>query len=242
VEVKYPKGFPQDHVTLVEIERIRADREVNWRDSAAIQSVSELQHRGLRWVCRILGAFCHQACELGHRRHWTLMQIRAEVENFRLDLVRYVHFTVGSARLGWVDRVFGTTIDTEVRRGIENSEEWHGYLDELSALAEALAPSEDQMARPDVTVDRCGSQASTGASGAPVWTDPSSRETRLEQFRVEHDLTIADIARSAKVHKPDFQKWRSGELKEESVMSRRIESVLSGKRPVLRKRPDELLD
>ena len=38
------------------------------------------------------------------------MQIRAEVENFRLELVRYVHFTVPDRQFRWVDRVFGTIL------------------------------------------------------------------------------------------------------------------------------------
>lgn len=244
MDFKYPKGFPQDHQTLVEVERIRADRELRLSDPAAIQSASELQRRGLRWVCRILGAFCHQACELGKRRDWTLMQIRAEVENFRLDLVRHVHFTVGNGQLGWVDRVFGTSIDTEVRRAIENSEEWQRYRDELSVMADALAASENQrqMAGRDVTVATGRSQISTDERAAPMRSEAGSRERRLEQFKAEHGLTFADIARSAGVHKADFQKWRNGKLAPESVMSERIESVLSGKLPLRRKRPNQPAD
>jgi hypothetical protein len=230
VDLKYPKGFPKDHLTLVEGERIRADRELRLSDPAANESASELERRGLRWVCRILGAFCHEACELGKRRYWTLMQIRAEVENFRLELVRYVHFTVGGRRLGWVDRVFGTSIDAEVRRGIENSGEWQRYQDELSIVADALAGSEyqRQMSGRNVTVGTGSSPAN--ARAALMTSEAGFRERRLAQFKAEHGVTLADIARAAGVHKPEFQKWRKGDLNDESVMSHRIESVLSGKR------------
>lgn len=241
MDLKYPKAFPQDHQSLVEVERIRADRDLRLSDPAAIGSASELQRRGLRWVCRVLGAFCHQACELGKLRCWTLMQIRAEVEAFRLDLVRHVHFTVSNEQLRWVDRVFGTSIDIDVRRGIENSEEWQGYLNELSIVAEAFAASRNQTGRAecDVAVGKVGSQPPTDARAALVSSEAGSRERRLEHFRAERGVTFADIARSAEVHKAEFQEWRSGKLKAESVMSQRIESVLSGRRPLRRKQPNQ---
>src|ERR1051326_533809 len=58
---------------------------------------------------------------------------------------------------------------------------------------------------------------------------PSSREGRLQAFiRANPGTTLADIKHSARVHTPDFQNWRGGDLKPESVMSGRIEDVLSG--------------
>jgi hypothetical protein len=162
------------------------------------------------------------------------MEIRSKVENFRLELVRYVHFTVGSRRLGWVDRVFGTSIDVEVRRHIENSEEWQRYQDELSVVAEALAASEYQ--RQTSGGDVGTGSSLTNAEATLMTSDTGLRERRLEKFKAEHDLALADITRAAGVHKADFQKWRKGNLDAESVMSQRIESVLSGKRPVRKKR------
>jgi hypothetical protein len=47
---------------------------------------------------------------------------------------------------------------------------------------------------------------------------------------------LADIRYSANVHKPDFQTWRRGEMQSTSVMSERIEDVLSGKSE-LKKKP-----
>ena len=241
MDLKYPKAFPPDYQTLVEVERIRADRDLRLSDPASIESASELQRKGLRWVCRVLGAFCHQACELGKLRRWTLMQIRAEVHEFRLDLVRHVHFTVGNGQLCWVDRVFGRSIDTDVRRAIENSDEWQRYLDELSAVAEALvaSPNRTGTAECDVNVGKVGSPPSTDARAPLVSSEAGSREARLEQFRAEQGVTFADIARSAKVYKPDFQAWRSGRLGADSVMSQRIESVLNGRLPLQRKQPND---
>jgi hypothetical protein len=136
-----------------------------------------------------------------------------------------------------VDRVFGTSIDTDVRRAIENSEEWQRYLDELSIVAEALAASRNRtgMAECENTVVNVGSPHSTDARAALVSSEAGSREGRLEQFRAEQGVTIADIARSAKVYKSDFQAWRSGKLGADSVMSQRIESVLNGRRPLQKK-------
>jgi hypothetical protein len=59
-----------------------------------------------------------------------------------------------------------------------------------------------------------------------------AREARLQAFIRRHSTTIAAVCDAAHVHKPDMQRWRRGELSEDSVMSQRIENVLSGKTPL----------
>jgi hypothetical protein len=51
----------------------------------------------------------------------------------------------------------------------------------------------------------------------------------LQAFIHQHDTSIAAVSEAAAVHKPDMQHWRHDELSDDSVMSRRIENVLSGK-------------
>jgi hypothetical protein len=64
-----------------------------------------------------------------------------------------------------------------------------------------------------------------------------TRADRLSHFmRVHPGTTYAGIKYSAGVHTADFQDWRRDRLKSESVMSQRIEKVLSGETP-LRKKP-----
>jgi len=58
------------------------------------------------------------------------------------------------------------------------------------------------------------------------------REARLQEFRKEHDVSIAALSRAAKVHKPEMKLWRHGELGRKSVMAKRIEDVLSGVTPL----------
>jgi len=55
------------------------------------------------------------------------------------------------------------------------------------------------------------------------------REVRLQAFIHQHNTSIAAVSEAAAVHKPDMQHWRHDELSDDSVMSRRIENVLSGK-------------
>ena len=60
----------------------------------------------------------------------------------------------------------------------------------------------------------------------------------LSRFIQQHPgTTFADIKHSANVHTADFQKWRRGKLKPDSVMSKRIEDVLSGATPLKKKPP-----
>jgi hypothetical protein len=145
MHLEYPRGFPQDRQFLVEVEKIRADRDfesteqsVGRRDQAL--SFTELEQRALRWVCRVLGAFAYQACELGKNGSWTLLQIGPAVEEFRLQLIRKVNFRMTDGRLRCVDRVFGTEILPEVRHSIEDSVEWRRYRDELLEVAEGYTP------------------------------------------------------------------------------------------------------
>jgi hypothetical protein len=70
---------------------------------------------------------------------------------------------------------------------------------------------------------------------AEVRSAPISREERLQAFVSAHvGYTLADIRRSASVHKPEFRSWRKDELRDTSVMSRRIEDVLGGRLPLQR--------
>jgi hypothetical protein len=75
-------------------------------------------------------------------------------------------------------------------------------------------------------------------TGESVGAPDSSPENRLSRFMQEHPgTTLSDIRYSAGVYKPEFQDWRRGKLKVESVMSKRIEDVLSGATPVKKKPP-----
>lgn len=55
------------------------------------------------------------------------------------------------------------------------------------------------------------------------------RETALQAFVRNHKTTIAAVSRAAGVDKKNLLQWRHGKLADGSVMSRRIEDVLSGK-------------
>ncbi len=73
---------------------------------------------------------------------------------------------------------------------------------------------------------------------AEVGSEPLSREERLQAFIVAHPgTTLADIKYSARVHTSEFQDWRNDRLKQESVMSQRIEDVLSGATQLKKKPP-----
>jgi hypothetical protein len=68
-------------------------------------------------------------------------------------------------------------------------------------------------------------------------------EDRLSRFRQEHPgATLADVKYSANVHTAEFQDWRRGKLKPDSVMSERIEKVLAGIAPLKKKPPKPRLE
>jgi hypothetical protein len=68
-------------------------------------------------------------------------------------------------------------------------------------------------------------------------------EDRLSRFRQEHPgATLVDVKYSANVHTAEFQDWRRGKLKPDSVMSERIEKVLAGIAPLKKKPPKPRLE
>ena len=84
-----------------------------------------------------------------------------------------------------------------------------------------------------------GALIRTGDAGGAMDADPvpaetlaRDREARLQAFLTANSTTVAAVSEAAAVHKPDMQHWRHEELSEDSVMSRRIESVLAGKTPL----------
>jgi hypothetical protein len=114
--------------------------------------------------------------------------------------------------------------------------EWGGKLDLQHS-------KEDRGAQqPTGEPTRAGDAHNSTQSSSAAWL-AGSPEDRLQAFIGAHPgTTLADIKYSARVHTPDFQDWRGGHVKQQSVMSKRIEDVLSGttqleKKP-RKRRPD----
>ena len=220
LKLVYPAQFPPERQAAVEFESMRAARDLGLPADTAAVSLAELRQGALRWVCRVLGVFAGQACEMAKAKLWTVKQVGDAVADFRLQLVQAAHFRLADARLGWVDHVFGTYVSPEIYRQIENSEEVQRFQNEFLELAEQATRNTDLSPETDEARE----------------VDP---EAWLKDFLAAHpEATYADIKYSAKVHTADFQKWRKGQLKRSSVMADRIEKVLSGQLP-LKKKPTQ---
>jgi hypothetical protein len=63
-------------------------------------------------------------------------------------------------------------------------------------------------------------------------SETRSREERLQAFVSGNDTSIAPVCRAAVIYKPQMQEWRHNLLDDTSIMSKRIEDVLSGNTPV----------
>jgi hypothetical protein len=115
------------------------------------------------------------------------------------------------------------------------SAETTGGVDGRSSQAEpAVAPptvteAELPVVRGEATPHETTDATAATASGKGI---ADAREPRLRAFIRRHNTTIAAVSEAAVVHKPDMQHWRHEELSGDSVMSQRIEDVLSGKTPL----------
>ena len=203
MELEYPQGIPAESKALIELERFRADKEFREQGQPGT-----LEHRALRWVCRVLGSFAQQACELARTGQWTPREVREAVNAFRLSVVQTAHFALLDGRRGWVDRVFGDSIDLKVRQAIENSPEWQQYQDALLKVAEDRARPRNPLRETGLGGERTAATQDGGLLAAGLADDSASRKQRLNEFLREHKATIADIVRSSGVYKPDFYGWR----------------------------------
>lgn len=66
-------------------------------------------------------------------------------------------------------------------------------------------------------------------------TFDAKREALLQEFLQRNNTSVAAVCRAARVAKADLLRWRHGQMKSTSVMAIRIESVLSGRTPLLPK-------
>jgi hypothetical protein len=133
--------------------------------------------------------------------------------------------------------------ESQVRTGLFRVEtaEWLARLLEVSPELVSATQANDQPTSPvlqsevsDELVDIGASDGSPTTEGADLAGTP---EDRLSRFMQKHPgTTYADIKFSANVHTAEFQDWRRGKLKSDSVMSERIEDVLSGA-TLLKKKP-----
>lgn len=134
-------------------------------------------------------------------------------------------------RLGLPDRAIGETL-------------WPGW----KTAARYMCISDEQFGKMtprelaqvlELELTRGGEHPTSGAPGGGkvlVHEKPrmpsgnvADREQRLQAFLSLEHRTITQVRNAARVAKPNMQQWRRGELSDDSVMSKRIEAVLSGK-------------
>jgi hypothetical protein len=86
LKLVYPAQFPPERQAAVEFESMRAARDLGLPADTAAVSLAELRQGALRWVCRVLGIFAGQACEMAKAKLWTVKQVGDAVADFRTDL------------------------------------------------------------------------------------------------------------------------------------------------------------
>jgi hypothetical protein len=122
---------------------------------------------------------------------------------------------------------------------IKRTSERYSFLCEASSdfcsALEARAIEQEQRARlkqDDKTKTEGRISFELQKTEVPIEDVAADREARLQSF-VAKKTSIAMVCRTAKVYKANMQQWRHGELADDSVMSQRIEDVLSGKTPLV---------
>jgi len=82
-------------------------------------------------------------------------------------------------------------------------------------------------------VQRLEEFAASGPATSSPQETPAERKRRVDAFCHKHNCTKSDICKAAKVHRSDFYKWQASKKHgPSSEISRRIEAVLAGRRPL----------
>lgn len=170
------------------------------------------------YILTALAAFAHEACELAREDVWGVDEVEEKVAHFLNEFVTrtIIEHDSESFRVPQMISRSSGLIVPELWDGFRASAEWRTYQDELRKVAELQAGNVPQP-----------------FSSKKIKSGAKDRERRLQQFIKDKVTKIAIIRRSAKVAKTNMQQWRHGDLPSTSVMSERIEKVLSGKLPLL---------
>jgi len=82
-------------------------------------------------------------------------------------------------------------------------------------------------------VQRLEEFAASGPAALSRHETPAERKPRVDAFCRKHGCTKSAIYEAAEVHRSDFSKWQASKKHgPKSAISRRIEAVLEGKRPL----------
>jgi hypothetical protein len=203
----------------------------------------------LEFVLPIFATFAEAACDLGVQGTYSGERVESECYKFLRHLAMKAQLTSRGE------------IRDDVHGKIDRSDEWKKYRQLLRRVVDAQAANESTIlsdpaggsdggkyddapapdaprAHADPNLSDQPKETGRGTTGdAHRATSTNGQEERLQAFIVAHPgTTLADIKYSSDVHTPDFQNWRKGKLGPNSVMSIRIEKVLSGASP-LKKKP-----
>ncbi len=230
--------------TRAEVEFRSREVSANWRNwmdglgaylpSRAADFVPPHWQAGIRFAATVIPAYGEAALDdIGHA---------SDFEDFLRECAWVVSDRTYQGKLQPYDSLFAGSLDVAVAnfhqlvRGAVAGQvaqlslrAWQRHQDNLELESPlAPAPKRDSAAGDD----RCAIAAEAAVQDGSAGELAHEREARLQAFLTANDATIASVCEAAQMYKPDMQRWRRGTLNGESVMSQRIESVLSGETPL----------
>ena len=141
--MEYPKEFSRAAKARLIAAVIRADSDyANARRASPPLTepigVNVFVHTQMQWVAMILGAYAHEACELGARDEWDVDRVVDVVNRFRADLLttvrnrcnEVVRRSAGQLDEAWLENTFA-----EIAGWIEGTQKWRDYQRELLEVA-----------------------------------------------------------------------------------------------------------
>ena len=229
-----------------QFEADRAKAEVWYSKAVNTAKTSEDRNATLlRYVLRVYYSLACKVINLGIELKEPVNEIRKKVEN---AIPGVAEEAFRSKHYHGNDRLRRNAFCRWANEAIRDSPDWTKIQRKLREIAEWQAENVIGSAQPE-TLSQAG--GFSGQAPAPTHTQESSvtrelvtssklekykpglREKRLQRFVTTHPTTIAAVRRTAKVAKAQMQQWRHDELSNDSVMSQRIENVLSGKTPLV---------
>jgi hypothetical protein len=168
--LKYSFPFPETSCNRVRAEMLRADSDFAHTEHSGALPYWKCRALAIRWVCRVLGAFANEACELARSgaSTWSLSNTERRVDEVLqllvLEAVRSKF--IGGDQPDLTNR--GGFVPKSVHTEIANSPEWSAYqtnlanlLDHGSAVA-GTGHEQDRSALVDNFLLRCNQELAGG--------------------------------------------------------------------------------
>lgn len=195
----YTFPFPEASHSRVRAEMKKADRDFEHEEQSRVLTHQARRALAIRWICRILAVFAHEACDLARSGapDWSLSRTEPRVSEVLRLLALQAEDSkfVGGNKPDLTDE---GDVREQVYAEIAKSSEWSQYQVELVGLLDHCAGS-----HPDILpgAGRTGQTTAGAERELPQKSYGSPMGRNLDRLRLESGWSFDDMAKATEIDK-----------------------------------------